>query len=139
MRITDNSNYGDYIKDRLDEYSRHISSYIYAGLVVTALGMYWYNYGIVMMLEFFTTVAMGLTITILLTEGLTALMFKEFKRNKFITYTFLFVILATVILIWFDLRTIYWSLAAGLIFLIPLLILSVRRERLRKNVAGTRS
>jgi len=133
MRITNNGNYRDYLKDRLDDYSRHLNSYIYIGLVMTALGFYWYNYGLLMMLEFFTTIAAGLTITIFLTEGLMALLSKEFKRNKFITYSLLVIILTIVILLFFDIRVIYWSLAGGILFMIPLLILSVRKTQLQKK------
>lgn len=130
MRVTDNGNYGIFLKEHFMEYTRPIKNYVFMGLVVTALIFYWYNYGVAMMLEFAVTIAMGFTIMILLTDGVSALMFKEFRRNKFITYISLFIILGILIAVFYEVKTILLALAIGLFFMIPVSVLLIKNNRI---------
>lgn len=122
MKVTENNNYGQYLKAKFIDFFSQTTNYIYVGLIILALGLYWKNDGLMTTLRIFTIMANGFTVTFLLTEAIMTLMYKEFKRNKYITFILTIGTLTTINFIYFDNKAIYWSFATGLIFMVPVLI-----------------
>ena len=122
MKVTEDSNYVQYLGNHIVNFFSEVTNYIYVGLVVTALGLYWYNHDLWTMLRVLTTMANGFTVTFLLTEMIMTLMYKEFKRNKYITYLLIITTFTTINIVYFDKGTLYWSFLVGLIFMIPVVV-----------------
>jgi hypothetical protein len=123
MKITENNNYGQYLKGRLVDLFSKTTNYIYGGLIIIGLGLYWYKHDVLTTLKIFTTMTNGFMVTFLLTEIALTLMYKEFKRNKYITYILTIATLTTINIIYLNNTTLYWSFATGLIFFAPVIIL----------------
>ena len=122
MKVTENNNYGQYLKSRLTDFFSQATNYIYLGLIILAFGLYWNKDGLETTLRTFTIMTTGFTVTFLLTEIIMTLMYREFKRNKYVTLILTIGILMTINLIFFDNKAIYWSFVTGLIFMVPVII-----------------
>lgn len=122
MKVTENNNYGQYLKARLGDFFSQTTNYIYVGLIILAFGLYWNKDGLGTTLRIFIVMTNGFTVTFLLTEAIMTLMYREFKRNKYITLILTIGVLTTINLIFFDSKTIYWSFVTGLIFMVPIVV-----------------
>jgi|SRR5688572_25232488 len=122
MKVTDDNNYGQFLKSRLSDFFSQPANYIYVGLVALAFGLYWKSEGLAMTIKIFAVLVNGFTVTFLLTEIITTLLYKEFKRNRFLTYLLTIGTMTTINLIYFDNKALYWSFATGLIFMVPLIV-----------------
>jgi hypothetical protein len=122
MKVTENNNYGQYLKFRLTDFFSQLTNYIYLGLIILAFGLYWNKDGLGTTLRVFAIMTNGFTVTFLLTEVVVTLMYREFKRNKYITLILTIGCLTTTNLIFFDNKAIYWSFMTGLIFMVPVII-----------------
>ena len=122
MKVTENNNYGQYLKAGLIDFFSQTTNYIYVGLIILAFGLYWNKDGLGTTLRLFTIMANGFTVTFLLTEILMTLMYKEFKRNRYITYVGTIGTLTVINIIYFDNKALYWSFVTGLIFLVPVIV-----------------
>ena len=122
MKVTENNNYGQYLKAGLIDFFSQATNYIYVGLIILAFGLYWNKGGLGTTLRLFTIMANGFTVTFLLTEILMTLKHKEFKRNRYITYVGAIGTLTVINIIYFDNKALYWSFATGLIFFVPVVV-----------------
>jgi hypothetical protein len=122
MKVTEKDNYGQYLKAGLIDFFSQTTNYIYVGLIILAFGLYWNKDGLGTTLRLFTIMANGFMVTFLLTEILMTLMYKEFKRNRYITYVGTIGTLTVINIIYFDNKALYWSFVTGLIFLVPVIV-----------------
>jgi len=122
MKVTENNNYGQYIKAGLVDFFSRTPNYIYLGLIILAFGLFWTKDGLGTTLRLFSIMTNGFIVTFLLTEILMTLMYKEFKRNRYITYIWTIGILTTINIIYLDNKALYWSFVTGLIFLVPVVV-----------------
>lgn len=122
MKVTENTNYGQYLKSTLTDFFSQSTNYIYLGLFILAFGLYWNKDGLGTTLRIFIVMTNGFTVTFLLTELMMTLMYRELKRNKYITLILTIAVLTTINLIFFDSKTIYWSFVTGLIFIVPIIV-----------------
>lgn len=122
MKVIENNNYGQYLKAGLIDFFSQTTNYVYFGLIVLALGLIWYRDGLWTTFKVFTVMTNGFTVTFLLTEGLMTLVYREFKRNRYITYILIIGALTTINTLCFDNKALYWSFAAGLLFMVPVMI-----------------
>lgn len=125
MKVTEDNNYGQFVKSRLIDFFSQPANYIYVGLIALAFGLYWQSEGFTTTLEIFIVLVNGFTVTFLLTEILTTLLYKEFKKNRFITYLLTIGTLTTINLIYFDNKALYWSFATGLMFMVPVIVVLI--------------
>jgi hypothetical protein len=122
MKVTEDNNYGQFLKSRLSHFCSQRGNYIYVGLVALAFGLYWRSEGLTTTLKIFVVLVNGFTVTCLLTEILTTLLYKEIKRNRIITYLLTIGTLTSINLIYLDNKALYWSFATGLIFMVPVIV-----------------
>lgn len=125
MKVTENRNYGQYLKTGFIDFFSQTTNYIYVVLIILAFGLYWKSEGFATTLKIFIVLVNGFTVTFMLIEILKILLYKEFKKNRFITYLLTIGILTTINLIYFDNKALYWSFATGLIFMVPVVVVLV--------------
>lgn len=122
MKVTEDNNFGQFLKYRLSDFFSQGANYIYLGLLALAFGLYGRSEGLTTILKIFVVLVNGFTVTFLLAEILTTLLYKEFKRNIVITHLLIIVALTTINLVYFDNKALYWSFATGIIFMVPVII-----------------
>lgn len=122
MKVTENNNYGQYLKAGVIDFFSQATNYIYAGLIILAFGLCWTREGLVTTLRLFTIMINGFNVTFLLIEIIMTLVYKEFKRNRYITYVWTIAALTTINSTCFDNKVLYWSFVTGFIVLIPVIV-----------------
>lgn len=125
MKITENNNYGQYLKAGLAYFFSQSANYIYLGLITLAVGLYWNKEGFNAALRGFIVLTNAFIVTFLLTEIIQLLTYKEFRRNRFITFLLTIAILTTINIYCFDNTSLYWSFVGGLIFMVPVIIVLI--------------
>lgn len=76
MKVTEDNNYGQFLKSGLSAFFSQPANYIYSGLVALAFGLYWKSEGLTTTLKIFVVLVNGFTVTFLLTEILTTLLYQ---------------------------------------------------------------
>ena len=122
MRVIGNGSYGQYLEELLERYLSRRTSHLYTGIVLFSLGAIAGRYNLSTMIELFIAVTLCLTVVLLLTDGLLAVMNKEVNRNRSLTCFFLLAGLTDLNLVFFGNRTIYLCLGVAALVMIPVLI-----------------
>ena len=122
MKVTSNNNYGEYLKNRFDNLVYKRPNYFHVGLVGLILLLCFYGGGIRATLKLLAVLINGFAVAMLLSEILTVLFDKEFKRNKIITHILIIGIFTTIIIGYFNIKNLYFSFLTGLAFAIPVIL-----------------
>jgi predicted neutral ceramidase superfamily lipid hydrolase len=134
MKVTENSNYGQYWKSQLNAMSSKKPNYFLVGLFTLLLVLAWYQYGLSNIFKDVVTIVNGAAIAFFLIEIVTTLMNKEFKRNKYITYLLSIATLTAISILLFSKRDLYLSCIIGLAFAIPgIIALTFIRIKFKKR------
>lgn len=115
----------NYLKQILTNYFTKFENYLFLGLLIITFGLLWNRDGISMAFKVFIIMANGFFITSLLIQLFIPIREKYFRRNKLLLWLLLITGLTSIIIFYWGFNSLYWSIYAGLIFMVPILIIRV--------------